>query len=55
MSRHDWRNYKTCLCGEPGCGSYRAFPDGPTSRELRAPSGLDAFHPDTTHNPDGAK
>jgi hypothetical protein len=19
---HDWRNYETCECGEPGCGSY---------------------------------
>lgn len=20
---HDWRNYETCGCGEPGCRSYR--------------------------------
>ena len=22
-SRHDWRNWQTCQCGEPGCQSYR--------------------------------
>lgn len=32
---HDWRNWKTCQCGLPGCGSYRSIPGGPTSREIR--------------------
>lgn len=41
MSRHDWRNYQTCMCGEPGCGSYRPFPDGPTSREMWTPYNVD--------------
>lgn len=24
MSGHDWRNWATCQCREPGCRSYRA-------------------------------
>ncbi|CPR79393.1 hypothetical protein [Mycobacteroides abscessus] len=26
VTTHDWRNYRTCQCGQPGCFSYRQAP-----------------------------
>ena len=26
---HDWQNWETCNCGEPGCRSYRGRGDQP--------------------------
>jgi len=34
--QHDYQNWRTCMCGQPGCGSYRPITGGPTSREIRA-------------------
>jgi hypothetical protein len=33
---HDRKNYLSCECDEPGCGSFRPFGDA-TMRELDAP------------------
>lgn len=40
-STHDWANWETCQCGERGCGSYRPFPGGPTTREMAAERAAD--------------
>lgn len=40
-STHDWANWETCQCGERGCGSYRPFPGGPTTREMAAERATD--------------
>jgi len=42
---HDRWNYRTCECGQRGCGSYRPIPGGPTAREMRAETELPEPNP----------
>ena len=34
MSRHDWRNWETCTCGEPGCRS--SYPNRKWARAVES-------------------